>query len=707
MFTFLVVPPRFFSSVNPIVRDLKLALFGAGFFLFLSIEEGLATGASGQLGGTRGYVMRLVGAFGHIRDSVTTILSAIPRVPYEVAQALAIVFFPTQGSTLQPSLLAGLVGILLLLVPVALLRIDIFKMLRPRYPDRSYGMAARRLAFDVIDLAVMTLVAVILVDALFSTDTLGERFALAIIDMVLRVRLVMFIPLALLRPGEPELRLMPADESQVARAIPLVWAVVILGAAFTTIIPVLFEAGIPSLHSADEPWIAGQAFAALTGTIVSLGALAAVNRYFQPAVPMQPRLQILARFLVVIFWFAWVYGVISLDFDFYYAFSGLAILGATTLLADRFLTLAKAKPDSLSDEGDQSNVLISAALRRCTWVSALAIATVLLSRYVLTQAMIMYTPERWASIEAGLINAFAYMICGYIAFELLRVWTRIKFAVRIETPHLDHEDADEPQPASRLSTVMPLVQGFVGVALLGVTFIAALSELGVNITPLLAGAGIFGLAISFGSQSLVRDIVAGLFFMIDDAFRVGEYIEAGRLRGTVERISLRSLRMRHHNGQMHTVPFGQLGSITNHSRDWLTVKFNLRFASDTDIEKVRKMVKRIGQDLLSHDELGREFLLPLKMQGVADVAENTLVLRFKFTVKPGKPTLVQREAMKQMIIAFRANGIAFGAPSVLVQSNNGPAPDLADAAAATQIINAAKARAEAEAAAQNDTSLVR
>ncbi|MFX7548878.1 mechanosensitive ion channel family protein, partial [Acinetobacter baumannii] len=84
----------------------------------------------------------------------------------------------------------------------------------------------------------------------------------------------------------------------------------------------------------------------------------------------------------------------------------------------------------------------------------------------------------------------------------------------------------------------------------------------------------------------------------DDAFRVGEYIDTGKLKGTVEGMSVRSLRLRHQNGQVHTVPFGQIQSVTNYSRDWTTVKFNLRLARDVDLELVRRTVKKIGQEML-------------------------------------------------------------------------------------------------------------
>jgi hypothetical protein len=118
--------------------------------------------------------------------------------------------------------------------------------------------------------------------------------------------------------------------------------------------------------------------------------------------------------------------------------------------------------------------------------------------------------------------------------------------------------------------VLPVLQGALGALIIATAALLALSHLGVNVAPLIAGAGIFGLAIGFGSQALVRDIVAGIFYMFDDAFRLGEYIEAGKHKGTVERIALRSVRLRHQNGQIHTLPYGQLGAVTNYSRDYST-----------------------------------------------------------------------------------------------------------------------------------------
>ena len=122
----------------------------------------------------------------------------------------------------------------------------------------------------------------------------------------------------------------------------------------------------------------------------------------------------------------------------------------------------------------------------------------------------------------------------------------------------------------------------------------ALSALGVQIGPLIAGAGVIGVAIGFGSQTLVRDIISGMFYLLDDAFRVGEYIVSGTFRGTVEGFSLRSIRLRHHRGPLFTVPFGNLGAVQNLSRDWVIDKITFNVPFDTDVAKVKKIVKRVS-----------------------------------------------------------------------------------------------------------------
>lgn len=241
----------------------------------------------------------------------------------------------------------------------------------------------------------------------------------------------------------------------------------------------------------------------------------------------------------------------------------------------------------------------------------------------------------------------------------------------------------EEQVPSRLATVLPVLRGLVLGGVVALTCLIIISRLGIDIGPLLAGFGILGLAFSFGSQALVRDIVSGIFYMAEDAFRVGEYVDTGRLKGTVEKISLRSVQLRHQSGQVHTVPFGQIPSLTNASRDWATVKFNLRLDRKVDIEKARKVIKKVGVAMQENPEIAPHLIAPLKMQGVADIADNAIVVRLKFTAVPAHASVVQREAMKKVYSALSEAGIPFASNAVTVRS---PDERLAAAALASQTV---------------------
>lgn len=230
-------------------------------------------------------------------------------------------------------------------------------------------------------------------------------------------------------------------------------------------------------------------------------------------------------------------------------------------------------------------------------------------------------------------------------------------------------------PHARLQTLLPIIRKFILSVLVVMVALIVLSSLGVDIGPLLAGAGVVGLAIGFGAQALVRDIVAGIFFLIDDAFRVGEYIEIGDLRGMVEGISIRSLRLRHHRGAVHTIPFGEMTSVTNYSRDWVIMKLEFRIPFETDLAKVKKLVKDLGKELMNDPTLGHSFLEPLKSQGVRRWEEFNMVLGVKFMAKPGEQWLIRREVYQRLRDRFRENGIEFASRDVKVRVSQKPTPE--------------------------------
>ncbi|KAG1649474.1 Small-conductance mechanosensitive channel [Nymphon striatum] len=175
-----------------------------------------------------------------------------------------------------------------------------------------------------------------------------------------------------------------------------------------------------------------------------------------------------------------------------------------------------------------------------------------------------------------------------------------------------------------------------------------------------------GLAIGFGAQKLVTDVVSGIFFLVDDAFRNGEYVEVEGTMGTVEKISIRSMQLRHHKGPVHTIPYGEIPKVTNFSRDWVIMKLRFTVPFGSDPEKIRKIFKKIGQDMMAIPDLTEDFLQPFKSQGVLEIDDVGMVIRGKFMAKPGKQFMIRKEIFNRVNKAFEENGIEFARREVRV-----------------------------------------
>nr|WP_246499278.1 mechanosensitive ion channel family protein [Azospirillum soli] len=213
--------------------------------------------------------------------------------------------------------------------------------------------------------------------------------------------------------------------------------------------------------------------------------------------------------------------------------------------------------------------------------------------------------------------------------------------------------------------------------------------MGIEIGPLLAGAGVVGIAIGLGAQSTIADILAGVFFLLEDAFHMGDYVEVGNLRGTVEGISLRSLKLRHHRGAIHTLPFGQIKALTNYTRDWALMRLEFRVPPDTDLSLVKKLVKDIGKELAADPEMGPNFLEPLKSQGVRRVEDDALIIGVKFISKPNEQFVIRREAYQRLIRAFNEHGIHLVGRGVVVRVDDPNAASTAIGFAAQEAVRRA------------------
>ena len=276
----------------------------------------------------------------------------------------------------------------------------------------------------------------------------------------------------------------------------------------------------------------------------------------------------------------------------------------------------------------------------------------------------------------GALSIVVALLLGFVAWELIKA--RIDRKLKAEMPDSDEEMEEGGAGGSRTGTLLMLLRKFVLVVMLVMVSLIILSSIGVNIGPLIAGAGVIGLAIGFGAQTLVKDIISGIFFLIDDAFRVGDFIEVGGTKGSVEHISLRSLRLRNPRGPVHTIPFGSMGTVTNNSRDYIITKLDFRVRYDTDVDKVRKIIKKINVEIENDEEMGPVMLDKIKSQGVRELDDSAMIMRVKFKTIPGEQFVVRREVFRMMKEAFREHGIEFAHRNVTVylpQEENKAASD--------------------------------
>jgi small-conductance mechanosensitive channel len=256
------------------------------------------------------------------------------------------------------------------------------------------------------------------------------------------------------------------------------------------------------------------------------------------------------------------------------------------------------------------------------------------------------------------------LLLGVIIWELTKA--RIDRKLQEEMPDSDEGMEEGGAGGSRLGTLLMLLRKFILTVLFVIIGLIILSSMGVNIGPLIAGAGVIGLAIGFGAQTLVKDIISGVFFLIDDAFRVGDYVETAGMKGTVEHISLRSLRLRHPRGMVHTIPFGDMGTVTNLSRDYIITKLDIRVRYDTDVDKVRKIIKKINMEIGQDEEMGPNLLDKIKSQGVKEMDDSAMIMRVKFKTIPGEQFVIRREVYRRIQEKFAANGIEFAHRNVTV-----------------------------------------
>jgi small-conductance mechanosensitive channel len=211
--------------------------------------------------------------------------------------------------------------------------------------------------------------------------------------------------------------------------------------------------------------------------------------------------------------------------------------------------------------------------------------------------------------------------------------------------------------AARLRTLLPLLRNALSVVIVVMTALVVLSELGIDIAPLLAGAGVVGLAIGFGAQTLVKDVITGLFFLLEDAVNVGDVVDVGGRSGLVESMSIRSIRLRDLDGSVHTVPFSAVPAIKNMTKDFGYAVLDVFVDYRSDLDRALATIRALDDEVRADPTYGPMILEPAQIMGVERFADNAVVARCRVKTLPSRRWDVARELNRRIKIAFDRAGI--------------------------------------------------
>jgi moderate conductance mechanosensitive channel len=216
--------------------------------------------------------------------------------------------------------------------------------------------------------------------------------------------------------------------------------------------------------------------------------------------------------------------------------------------------------------------------------------------------------------------------------------------------------------AARAETLGVVLKSFAAFVVWAIAAITILGELGVNLGPLVAGAGIAGVAIGFGAQSLVRDFLAGVFILVEDQYGVGDIIDAGEATGTVEAVSLRTTRLRDVSGTMWHIPNGQIVRVGNMSQQWARALLDISVAYGADLDEAQAIIKQVADDVWRDPAWARRVLEEPEVWGVEDFGADGITIRLVVKTQPSAQFQVLRELRMRLKTALDAAGIEIPYP---------------------------------------------
>lgn len=243
---------------------------------------------------------------------------------------------------------------------------------------------------------------------------------------------------------------------------------------------------------------------------------------------------------------------------------------------------------------------------------------------------------------------FHIFVIWLLAWLLL--WS-IRRLLRVLKTHIVGR-VGELRDSRRVETLMNVFRYIANIVIFGIAVMLTLGTIGISITPILATAGVAGIAVGFGAQSLVKDFFTGLFLLIENQITEGDVIEAAGKAGLVERVTLRHTRIRDYDGSVHFIPNGMITTVSNRTRSYAYAVIDVNVRREEDLDRVFGLMKKIADDMRKDAALGPAILDELDIAGVEKLEETTVALRCRLRVKPGKQWHIRHEFLRRMKTAM-------------------------------------------------------
>jgi small conductance mechanosensitive channel len=277
-----------------------------------------------------------------------------------------------------------------------------------------------------------------------------------------------------------------------------------------------------------------------------------------------------------------------------------------------------------------------------------------------------FSDETWERLKsAGTVAAISFLI-----------WELVSTLIENYLDTVD-ENGTRVERSARARTLLPLLRTFLFLLICMVVTLTTLSTLGVDVTPVLAAAGVIGIAIGFGSQKLVQDIINGLFILFQDTIAVGEVVDVAGHSGVVEHISVRTIGLRDLSGRAHTIPFSEVTTITNHTKDFAFAELDIGIGYREDVDEVIEVIRQIGAELETDPAQSANILDPIQVLGVDQFADSAVVIKARIKTRPMMQWGVKRSFNRLMKYRFDELGIEIPYPHQTVyfgEDKKGQAP---------------------------------